>query len=284
MHMNRSVSLLASCFLLTTACGIVQVKGAPGTSATKTSSAPTSGAPNGASSGDDAHGPGTTSRPSGAAADKGPNVEDQRKAHLSSWQKSCGEVEAALAAAPAEDLLEDLDASYPSTDYVKLRTSLIRETDGLRHDFETKEGLSIKTPSLEELVASHAEYGVVKTRLLALDQKLAEKVQLPKDVYKKPDAAQVKAAFKTYAMSLKDPGKFVSVVITDADWDRKHGLSDDGRAYDQGFVTGYFVVERAPSAGEIWRVRARKDFMDGGKVKFDTYAPSKLSGIKLPLK
>ena len=50
-------------------------------------------------------------------------------------------------------------------------------------------------------------------------------------------------------------GKFVTVVIVDDGWDRKRGLDDDGRAYDQGFVSGYFVVDKGANRGEVWRSR-----------------------------
>lgn len=265
--------------ILTSACGVVQVKGPDGLG-TKTPSkaSATEEAPTG--------GDGRGEPASGDAEKSASGSEASKREHLDAWLAQCDTVEAALESVPADrNLIEDIDAVYPSTAYVPELKKLFSLQSVILADYAIKTGpLSTRNPTLEQLIEAHPEYAVVKTRLAALEDKVARSVKLPKERYKGADLHEIHEAFKKYAGGLEDPGTFVAVTIVTADWNRKKGLTSNGVSYDQGFVTGYFVIERSPDRGEVWRVRARKDWLDGGKIKFDVYAPSKIVGIQLPLR
>lgn len=39
-------------------------------------------------------------------------------------------------------------------------------------------------------------------------------------------------------------------------------------SYDNGFLDAWVVVKKDESTGEIWELRAKKDFKDEGKIKW----------------
>jgi len=129
---------------------------------------------------------------------------------------------------------------------------------------------------------SDADKAVVAAKLAEADDAIAACLKLPADRFKGKDGAAARAAFSTEAAKYSQK-KVVKVVIDDDAWDRKTGLGDNGAMYDHSWLHAYIVVGDG-AVGEVWWLTARKDHINGDKIKFDTYIPMKVAPIKLPLK
>lgn len=108
---------------------------------------------------------------------------------------------------------------------------------------------------------------------------MAESFAMPKDVYKGKDAAATKAAFTKYFSDKK----VVTVVLTN-DWSRKTGSDWAGNqlvSFDHSWIHGNIVTKLDDKNAEVWEVIARKDHLDGDKIKFDTYVPRSLGKMRL---
>lgn len=127
-----------------------------------------------------------------------------------------------------------------------------------------------------------ADKAVVEAKLAEADDAIAGCLKLPADHFKGKDGAAARAAFSAEAAKYSKK-KVVKVVIDDDAWDRKTGIGDNGAMYDHSWLHAYIVVGEG-SVGEVWWLTARKDHINGDKIKFDTYVPMKVAPIKLPLK
>lgn len=191
----------------------------------------------------------------------------ERRAH---YQPRIDDVDALLKQLPAccqgDDFLLELTSPYPSDEFVK----------------QYKSAWSSKSMRKAE-DAETPEWKAVEAKYAELDEALANAVRLPKDVYKAKDARQLKKIFSDYVTgSTKKP--VVGVVLLYDDWGRKSGSEWHGEQlvhYDQGFMRGFVVVKGDSGKGEVWQYTPRKDFLDGGKVKFDVYVPTKITDIAL---
>lgn len=166
----------------------------------------------------------------------------------------------------SEEFLLELTSTYPSDEFVKQYKSAWSHKS-------MRKAEDLETPEWKAVEAKYAE----------LDEALAAAVRLPKDVYKAKDAKQLKRIFSDYAAShTKKP--VVDVVLLYEDWGRKSGSEWHGDQlvnYDQGFMRGFVVVKGDSGKGEVWEFTPRKDFLDGGKVKFDVYVPAEVTAIAL---
>jgi hypothetical protein len=165
-----------------------------------------------------------------------------------------------------EDFLLHMTAKYPPDGFVK-------DYKGLLSNKLARSGES-KTP----------EWQAVEAKFKELEEALTAVVRLPKDVYKDKDAKQVRALFKDYAAEYtKKP--VVEVVLLKEDWNRKSGTTSRGGSlvnFDEGFLRAFFLVEGDAGKGEVWDFTPRKDFLNGGKVTFDVYVPTKIADIAIP--
>ncbi|MFL5318063.1 MAG: hypothetical protein ACJ790_00305 [Myxococcaceae bacterium] len=127
-----------------------------------------------------------------------------------------------------------------------------------------------------KLDASNAK---IAQAITDIDNAMAESFPMPKDEYKGKDAPAVKAAFAKYFSDKK-----VLTVVLTTDWDRKKGADWVGNSlvnYDHSWIHGKIITKADDKNGEVWEVIARKDHLDGDKIKFDTYVPSNLGKIRL---
>jgi hypothetical protein len=129
---------------------------------------------------------------------------------------------------------------------------------------------------------SAADKTVVETKLAEADDAIAACLKLPADHFKGKDGVAARAAFSAEAAKWSKKN-VVKVVIDDDAWDRKTGIGDNGAMYDHSWLHAYIAVGEG-STGEVWFLTARKDHINGDKIKFDTYIPTKVAPIKLPLK
>lgn len=191
----------------------------------------------------------------------------ERRAH---YQPQIDDVDALLKQLPAccqsEDFLLELTSPYPSDAFVKQYKSAWSHKS-------MREAEDQETP----------EWKAVEAKFAELDAALAAAIRLPKDVYKARDAKQLERTFSDYAASHTSK-PVVEVVLLDDDWGRKSGSEWHGDQmvhYDQGFMRGFVVVKGDAGKGEVWEFTPRKDFLDGGKVKFDVYVPARVTDIAL---
>ena len=128
---------------------------------------------------------------------------------------------------------------------------------------------------------TEADKAIVEAKLVEAEDAIAGCVKIPADKFKGKDAATARAAFSAEAAKWSKQ-KVVKVFINDDAWDRKTGLGDNGAMYDHSWLHAYIVVGEG-TRGEVWWLTARKDHINGDKIKFDTYIPMKVTSIKLPL-
>jgi xanthine/CO dehydrogenase XdhC/CoxF family maturation factor len=113
------------------------------------------------------------------------------------------------------------------------------------------------TPELTEATAG----------LASLDDAITQRLSWPKSQYHGPDARAVVGAIGTEAKSLyKKP--VISVTLVEDHWART-----TTRAADQGFLTGLVALDAGDGKATVYAFRPRKDYRDGGKLKFDTFIP-----------
>ena len=211
----------------------------------------------------------TASSSGSAAAEPNADPAAERRAYYQPMIDTADELIAKLPqCCQGEGFLLELTSTYPSDQFVK----------------DYKYAWSRKSMRSSD-DANTPEWQAVEAKYKALDDALAGAVRLPKDVYKDKDAKQIKKIFAEEAASSKEM-PVVEVVLLDEGWNRKSGSEWVGEnlvEYDQGFMRGMVVLKVDETKGEVWDYTPRKDWIDGGKVKFDVYVPSKIVDIRLPL-
>ncbi|MBZ5709714.1 hypothetical protein [Nannocystis pusilla] len=223
------------------------------------------GSSNGAGSG--ASDTATADPPAAAEAEAEADPGAERRAH---YQPQIDRVDALLQQLPqccqGEEFLLQRTAKYPSDPFINEYKAAYSKKFVRGGDKETP------------------EWQAVEAKYKELEDALAAAVRLPKDVYKGKDAKKVRDTFSDYAASFTKK-RVVDVVLLKEDWDRKTGSNWKGDTmvkYDNGFLRGFVVVEGDAGKGEVWEFTPRKDFLDGGKVKFDIYVPTKIADIAVP--
>jgi len=127
------------------------------------------------------------------------------------------------------------------------------------------------------------EWAEVSTAYEAFKAKIDASITLPSDRYKKSDGASVRRVYAEY-MEKREKKPVVKVVLRDEDWNRKSGqewMGDKLVAFDQGFVAAFVAVKGDDTTAEIWSLIPRKDWLDGEKIKFDVYVPTKVRTVPL---
>ena len=211
-----------------------------------------------------------TAEPDKAAPEKAEAPADPGAERRAYYQPKIDQLDGLLQQIPqccqGEDFLLQMTAKYPNDAFVK----------------EYKQARSNKLPRRGE--SQTPEWQAVEAKFKEIEDALVGAVRLPKDAYKGKDAKQLKRTFSDYAATFtKKP--VVDVVLLKEDWDRKSGSTWQGDTkvnYDQGFMRGFVLVEGDSGKGEVWEFTPRKDFLDGGKVKFDVFVPTKIADITMP--
>ncbi len=123
---------------------------------------------------------------------------------------------------------------------------------------------------------------VLATRTAIADRNI-DGQELPKDEYDGGDKASLKAKYKQEAEKyLKKP--VLAVFLVDKDWNRARGQQWVGNklvSYDQGFLAGDVLVKLDDKTAEVVRFTPRKDWLDGGKIKFDVYVPQPVGKVRI---
>jgi hypothetical protein len=212
----------------------------------------------------------TTSQSSASPANTAKQAEvdpaEERRAY---YQTKIDKLDELLKQLPdccqGEDFLLRMTAKYPHGPFVEdWKKALFNKLP--------RSGES-KTPEWEAVLAKYKE----------IEDALVGAIRLPNDRYKGKDSKEVKAIFREYAAEHTQK-PVVDVVLLSEDWGRKSGSHlRDGTAihFDEGYMRAFVLVEGEAGKGEVWEFHPRKDFIDGGKVKFDIYVPTKIAEMML---
>jgi len=114
-----------------------------------------------------------------------------------------------------------------------------------------------------------------------IDEVLADNYPAPVQKYAGKDLPALVKAATEY---LSDKGEVVKVVAVGDSWSHASGSEWRGDVlvdFDHSFLKLNVVTRIDERTGTVWSLTARKDHIDGDKIKFDVYLPMELGKMRL---
>lgn len=210
-----------------------------------------------------------------ASASSSPPAVSIKQGRLIQMEENIGEAEKLLDLCCGDaNLYQDLHSTYPSTAFAKAYRAAKNSDSTVTSSFLDKDA---------ESTALTPRHQAAQKRLKELHSKMLLKLVLPADKYEGKDGKAVRDVYRQYAdQKYKKP--VLSVVLLRGDWNRESGVQTIGDrlvSYDQGVICAYVAMKKDATLAEVWLLCPRKDWLDGGKIKFDVSTPVQTADIKI---